>query len=188
MLTAAARQGMLFTMKIRAYKTTPQAHDLKYGTQSSSCFDLCACLHKIVNGYDEYNDPVTYYPHPSDEADPDSKHCVKIGPHSRVLIPTGYIFDIPEGHSIRVYPRSGLALKRGIALANGVGVVDSDYVEEMYVLLHNTSGEYLYISDGERIAQAELVLDIRAEVEYIQDKPTQKTDRVGGFGSTGVSK
>lgn len=179
---------MLFTMKIQAYKTTPKAFDLKYGTASSSCFDLCACLHKIVDGYGEYNDEVSYYPRPADERNPDGKQQIKIDPHTRVLIPTGYIFDIPEGYSVRVYPRSGQALKKGMALANGVGVVDSDYVEEMYVLLSNTSGEHLYITDGDRIAQAELVLDTRAEIAYIDSRPGKKTDRAGGFGSTGVSQ
>jgi len=89
---------------------------------------------------------------------------------------------------VRVYARSGLSTKTGLCLANSVGVIDSDYVEEVFVPIINNSDQMVPLYHGDRIAQAELVLDTRVEPVYILERPRRKTDRDGGFGSTGVSK
>lgn len=101
-------------------------------------------------------------------------------------MPTGLIFDIPEGYSIRLHPRSGNALKIGLVLANAEGIVDEDYVEPTYVLMTNMSTVSLRIDHGMRIAQGEVVYDQRFEIVETETKPNQKSDRDGGFGSTGV--
>jgi dUTP pyrophosphatase len=108
-------------------------------------------------------------------------------PGDRVLVPTGLIFDIPAGHSLRIHPRSGLSYKQGLVLANLEAVIDSDYIEETFIILTNQSDVDQTIYHGDRIAQAELIKSEEYVLWEIFDAPTQKTDRVGGLGSTGVA-
>ena len=114
------------------------------------------------------------------------RNYIDIPSEWRVLIPTGLIFDIPENHSVRVYPRSGLSSKRGLNLINCVGIIDEDYVEEVFVPVYNNSQEKLRIFNGDRIAQAVLVFNQRAIINYTNERPSRKSDRDGGFGSTGI--
>lgn len=100
------------------------------------------------------------------------------------LIHTGLSLEIPEGYAGLIYARSGIATKRGLAPANKVGVIDSDYRGEIMVSLHNHSGEAQSIADGERIAQ--LVITPFLKVEYTETDTLSDTVRgEGGFGSTG---
>ena len=110
---------------------------------------------------------------------------VQVNPSERVLIPTGLIFDIPNGYSVRLYPRSGLALKQGLTLANNVGIIDSDYVEPVFAMITNISGTIKYVKHNERVCQGELFKDHPCILEEISEQPGRKTDRDGGFGSTG---
>ena len=102
-----------------------------------------------------------------------------------MLVPTGLIFDIPVGYSVRLYPRSSLALKQGLTLANNVGIIDCDYVQPVYMMVHNISGYQQFVTDGERICQAELVQEKPYVMMEVHERPERKTDRDGGFGSTG---
>lgn len=105
----------------------------------------------------------------------------------RLLVRTGLIFDIPDGYSIRLHPRSGLAIKHGITLINAEGVIDSDYVEEVRVPIINLGQLQFTINHGDRICQAELVENLVPMPEEITEAPARKTTRVDGFGSTGVN-
>jgi len=87
---------------------------------------------------------------------------------------------------VRIHARSGLALKQGLVMANSQGIIDWDYVEETHIMVMNVSSENLYIHNGERIAQGELVLVHPYSIEPTEVRPNQKTSRNGGFGSTGV--
>ena len=110
---------------------------------------------------------------------------VTLAPNETVLMHTGIAMEIPEGLVGLVYARSGLASKRGLAPANCVGVIDSDYRGEIMVALHNHSGEPQTIAHGERIAQ--LVIAPYISAEFIETKNLSDTDRgQGGFGSTGT--
>ena len=101
-----------------------------------------------------------------------------------VLIHTGLSLEIPEGYAGLIYARSGLASKKGLAPANKVGVVDSDYRGEVMVALHNHGLVSQTVSNGERIAQ--LVITPFLKVEYIISDELNETVRgEGGFGSTG---
>lgn len=102
-------------------------------------------------------------------------------------MPTGLIFDIPEGYSVRVHARSGLSLKQGLVLVNQEGVIDSDYYHETYVLLTNISQTHANLMPGDRIAQAEMTKNAEYVLWEIDMPPQQKTDRVGGLGSTGIN-
>jgi dUTPase len=79
-----------------------------------------------------------------------------------------------------------MAFKKGLALANAEGIIDSDYVEEVFVALHNISPKAQVVANGERIAQAELVKSLDYKIVQTDTKPERKTSRTGGFGSTGT--
>ncbi len=101
-----------------------------------------------------------------------------------VLVPTGIAMEIPEGYVGLVFARSGLATKKGLAPANKVGVIDSDYRGEIMVALYNHSGERAQVLAGERIAQIVLVPYLTAQFE-IADELSSTERGSGGFGSTG---
>lgn len=149
-------------------------------TATSACFDLQAYLKsQTLTAYNKWNEKSTFT---SDE------FCVgiRVEPGERVLVPTGLVLDIPHGYSVRIHPRSGVSLKQGLTLINAEGVVDADYVDELFVPLYNASGISVQLKHGERIAQGELVQCAQYEIVETLTRPAQKTDRAGGFGSTGV--
>ena len=109
---------------------------------------------------------------------------VVIGAGETRLIHTGIAMEIPNGYVGLIYARSGLASKRGLAPANQVGVIDSDYRGEIMVALHNHSAEPQTICDGERIAQ--IVFTPYCAADFCVVDELDATERgAGGFGSTG---
>ncbi|QQT90945.1 dUTP diphosphatase [Peptoniphilus harei] len=106
-------------------------------------------------------------------------------PLDRVLVPTGLYFEFEKGYEAQVRARSGLALKKGLGLPNGIGTIDSDYRGELKVILINMSIDDVVIEDGDRIAQVvfmKIEIPDIVEVEEISD--TERSD--GGFGHTGL--
>ncbi len=102
-----------------------------------------------------------------------------------VLIHTGIALEIPNGYAGMIFARSGISTKRGLAPANKVGVIDSDYRGEIMVPILNHSGITQEIADGERIAQLIIMPYITAN--FIKAESLEDTDRSsGGFGSTGT--
>lgn len=166
--------------RLRIFKTNPNVNLPKFATKQAACFDLSfqASGKTEYTGYNMYNAPFKR---------PLSNGSIKIMPGDRILVPTGLIFDIPEGYSVRIHPRSGLSLKQGLVLANLEAVIDSDYVQETFVLLANNSSVDQTINNGDRIAQAEMIKSEEYILWEIFDVPIQKTDRAGGLGSTGIS-
>jgi dUTP pyrophosphatase len=164
------------TLKI--WKTHPSNQTPKKQTAGSACFDLQFQGHgkKEYKGFTRNNKAFTR----------PMNNLVTIQPGDRVMVPTGLILDIPTGHSVRVHARSGLSLKQGLVLANAEGVIDSDYVEELMVLVWNISDNQINITTGDRIAQAELIRDAEYSIVETAARPGVKTTRVGGMGSTGV--
>ena len=109
---------------------------------------------------------------------------VTIAPGESTFITTGLAMEIPRGYAGLIYARSGLACKRGLAPANKVGVVDSDYRGEFMIVLHNHGAVTQTIEHGERIAQLVITpvfMPGFAEVDSLSD--TERSG--GGFGSTG---
>lgn len=142
--------------KIRVKKLKEKAILPTYGSAEAAGADLYACLDENV----------------------------LIGPGESVFVPTGLAMEIPKGYAGLIYARSGLACKRGLAPANKVGVVDSDYRGEFMVVLHNHSNAAQEIAHGERIAQ--LVITPVFTPGFTEVADLTDTDRAaGGFGSTG---
>lgn len=110
---------------------------------------------------------------------------VTLEPGERKLIPTGLIMDVPVGYEMQVRPRSGLALKSGITLANSPGTIDSDFRGEVGIILVNLSKEAFHVVHGDRVAQFVFAPVTRCEWREVDDHPATMRG-TGGFGSTGV--
>ncbi len=127
-----------------------------YGTAFSAGADLYACI----------DAPVT------------------IEPGQTISIPTGIAIEVPVGYAGLVYARSGMACKRGLAPANKVGVIDSDYRGEVLIMLHN-HGEYPQtINSGDRVAQLVITPVFTPEFQLVEEL-SDTARGTGGFGSTG---
>ena len=141
---------------IRVKKLKATAKLPTYGTALAAGADLYACL----------DAPVT------------------VAPGTAAFIPTGIALEVPVGCAGLIYARSGMACKRGLAPANKVGVVDSDYRGEITVVLYNHGQAPQTIEDGERIAQfviTPVLTPVYEEAEVLSDT----VRNMGGFGSTG---
>jgi len=110
---------------------------------------------------------------------------VAILPGERHAIPTGLVLAVPPGFEVQVRPRSGLALRHGLTVANAPGTIDSDYRGEVKVILVNLGAEAVTVRRGDRIAQLVVAPVSRARFDAASElPPTARGD--GGFGSTGV--
>lgn len=108
-----------------------------------------------------------------------------LAPGARALVPTGLVLEIPPGWEGQVRPRSGLALRHGVTVANAPGTIDSDYRGEVGVLLVNLGGEPFTVRRGDRIAQL-VVAPVAAVVWQEVDDSSASGRGGGGFGSTGM--
>ena len=171
---------------LKFYKLNEQAQLPAFATKQSACFDLYANL--VVNENVQYYNSLTTKELPRRVSfDINSNRpYLQINNMERMLIPTGLIADIPEGFSVRLHSRSGLAFKQGVYLANCEGIIDSDYVDPIFAMVTNISNVPTRIYDGDRICQGELVRCENYTLDESDEAPSQKTDREGGFGSTGV--
>ena len=139
-------------------KVRPDAKAPVYGSQDAAGADLYACS----------ADEIT----------------IKAG--ETVMVPTGIAVAIPQGYVGLVFARSSLGIKRGLAPANKVGVIDADYRGEIMVGLHNHSGIDQTIAPYERVAQMAIVPFL--QVSYEESDNLDETERgTGGFGSTGTN-
>ncbi len=186
------------TMKI--YKMYSNVIEMKRGTDASACFDVHAHMRgpvlaedvpptiRAIRWFDSYNQPHETIPQVTFLSD-DPVTTFELGPKCRALVPTGMVLDIPSGFSGRIHPRSGNAWKHGVTLINAEGVIDSDYCDELFVPLYNTTNIPFTITHGDRIAQLEIIKSFQeiSSITYTEAKlKNQKTNRKGGFGSTGV--
>ena len=141
---------------IRVKFLRPGASLPAYGTAQAAGADLYACLLEPVS----------------------------IAPGETAFIPTGIALEVPKGCAGLIYARSGMACKRGLAPANKVGVVDSDYRGEIVVALHNHGAQAQTVSHGDRIAQFLITPVVTAAYEMSQEL-SDTARNAGGFGSTG---
>ncbi|WEX79086.1 dUTP diphosphatase [Sinorhizobium numidicum] len=109
---------------------------------------------------------------------------IVIKPGGRMLVPTGFIFEIPAGYEGQVRPRSGLAFKHGITCLNTPGTIDSDYRGEVKVLLVNLGEQDFIVERGMRIAQM-IIMPVTQATIRESDSATATARGAGGFGSTG---
>lgn len=143
-------------MQVAVKKLNEKAILPSYGSEFAAGADLYACLESEIT----------------------------VNPHETVLIPTGIAMEIPVGLAGFIYARSGLATKKGLAPANKVGVIDSDYRGEVKVALHNHSNTPQTVAEGERVAQLVIAPYVAAQFEE-KEELSQTVRGEGGFGSTG---
>ena len=142
--------------KIRVKKLSPNANIPTYGSAGAAGADLYACLDQDIT----------------------------IAPGETVFVPTGIALEVPTGCAGLIYARSSLGSKRGLAPANKVGVIDSDYRGEFMIALHNHGTQLRTVSQGDRIAQ--LVITPVYTPGFREVTALEDTQRgSGGFGSTG---
>ena len=174
------------TETLKFYRLNENAQIPVFSTKQSACFDIHA---NLIDG-----EQIEYYQAISTKSVPrriafdinSNNTFIQLNNMERMLIPTGLIADIPPGFSIRLHSRSGLAFKQGVYLANCEGIIDSDYVDPIYAMVTNISNVPVRIYNGDRICQGELVRCEKYTLNESDEPPSQKTDREGGFGSTGV--
>jgi len=143
-------------MNIKVKTLSPLAQLPSYATAGSACFDIATV---------------------SDSVD--------ITPGASAVLKTDLSFEIPPGHVMIVYSRSGHGFKNGVRLANSVGVIDSDYRGELMIKLHNDGNRVFSVGRGDRIAQAMIVPVAQSTFDIVSE--LSDTERgAGGFGSTGT--
>jgi len=160
------------------YRMFPDVHVPLVATQGSACFDLYAYLptDRVISSKTPNHAMYREYP---------TQQGIEIHPKQIMMIPTGIKFDIPYDRVLQIYARSSLCWGFGLSLANHVGLVDSDYVEEVFLPVRNVIDQVVVIPNGTRLAQARLLKKHTYNIIEMNNKPEYKTERVGGFGSTG---
>ncbi|WP_432822668.1 dUTP diphosphatase [Trichloromonas sp.] len=146
------------TLDIQIRRVRERARLPRYMTELAAGMDLYACLEAPI----------------------------ALNPGQRILVPTGIAMAIPPGYEGQVRPRSGLALKQGVALVNSPGTIDADYRGEIGVIVINHGSEEVLIADGDRIAQLIFAQVSRAVFELVDELDATFRGQ-GGFGHTGVN-
>lgn len=145
---------MMDTIRVKLLREGAQLP--AYGSEEAAGADLFACLSEPVN----------------------------IAPGETAFIPTGIALEVPKHCAGLVYARSGMACKRGLAPANKVGVIDSDFRGEVFVVLHNHGSQSQTVEHGDRVAQLVITPVLQSRYQAVSD--LTDTERAGGgFGSTG---
>ena len=144
-------------MKVKFKRLNNSAILPKFQTSGSAGADLSACLSEKIT----------------------------LKPMERKIIPLGFSMEIPEGFEAQIRARSGLAIKHGISIINGIGTIDSDYRGEVGVLLVNFGQEEFEITHGMRIAQMVFTKFEPPDFEITEDLSETNRNQ-GGYGSTGV--
>lgn len=134
---------------------SPSAKVPTYGTAGAACFDLYAA------------------------------DTVAVLPGRSAVVKTDVAFEVPDGHVLKIYSRSGHGFKNGVRLANGTGIVDSDYRGHVPVCLHNDGRETFVVRQGDRVAQAMVEPVLRVEFNVV-DELSETARGENGFGSTGA--
>lgn len=169
---------------MNVFKVNEHAEIPQFATKGSACFDVRACLQngQYLKSYNNWNKEQKILVKGVGGA----SNAFQLPPGIRCLVPTGLIFDIPWKHVLKLYIRSSVALKKGLILSNGTGIIDCDYVNECFMMVSNVTDSLVTIEHGERLAQAMLEETISYDISPTEKQPIQKTDRIGGLGSTGI--
>ena len=147
-------------MQVKLKLKHPSVKVPTYATDGSGCFDIYA---------DSLGD----------------LNCVSVFENNPLVVPTGLFFEVPEGHVLLIFSRSGHGFKNDVRLANCTGIIDSDYRNEILVKLTADSKGALVVKKGDRIAQGMIIP--YPKVQFVVTDELSTTERnLGGFGSTGA--
>ena len=146
-------------MEVKVKKLRENAILPEYQTSQAAAMDIHACL----------DEPMM------------------VEPMERFMVPTGLAFEIPEGYEMQIRARSGLSIKHGMTMVNGIGTIDADYRGELSVLMINLSKEAFTIEPNMRVAQM-LISKFEKVSWQLTEDLSETTRGVAGFGSTGIAK
>ena len=163
----------LYVQPLHADSVLPQKM-----TDGAAAFDVCSyTAGRDVKTWQQTDDgfEISYTETPDQE--------LILEPMQRAIIPTGLKVCCEPGYCIKAYPRSGLSVKNGLTLVNNAALIDSDYRDELFILVINLSGADQVIKHGERIAQIKVEKLVDTEM-VVGDLPATDSNRAGGLGST----
>ena len=145
----------------------------QYANDTDACMDLKAKIEENI--VYRSNGEITIF------------NRIFIQPGETVKVHSGVRAAIPEGYVMKMYVRSSTGIKKNLVLANGTGIIDAGYRDEIIMALHNIGSEPVMINDGDRICQFIILPFPKIEPEFVSDDENfRQGDRGGGIGSTGV--
>lgn len=154
----------------------------KYANNTDACMDLKA----KINLSDEEQKYFTFDDGVNDSVYSDSENSIYIAPNQTRKVYTGVQVAIPEGYVMKMYVRSSTGIKNNLVLANGTGIIDAGYRDEIIMALHNTGNKPIKIKDGDRLCQFIILPYPKINLIQTQDNEDfRQGDRGGGIGSTG---
>ena len=149
----------------------------QYANETDACMDLKAKIEEniVYRSNGEINMQKTTY------------NSIFIEPGNTVKVHSGVQAAVPEGYVMKMYVRSSTGIKKNLVLANGTGIIDAGYRDEIIMALHNIGKEPVEIFDGDRVCQFIILPYPKIEPDYVEDNEDfRQGDRGGGIGSTGV--
>lgn len=149
----------------------------QYANETDACMDLKAKIEEniVYRSNGEIDMQKTTY------------NSIFIKPGETVKVHSGVQAAVPEGYVMKMYVRSSTGIKKNLVLANGTGIIDAGYRDEIIMALHNIGKEPVEIFDGDRVCQFIILPYPKIEPEYVEDNEDfRQGDRGGGIGSTGV--
>lgn len=149
----------------------------RYANETDACMDLKAKIQEniVYRSNGEIDMEKTIYDR------------IFIQPGETVKVHSGVQAAVPEGYVMKMYVRSSTGIKKNLVLANGTGIIDAGYRDEIIMALHNIGNDSVEIKDGDRICQFIILPYPKIEAEYVEDDENfRQGDRGGGIGSTGV--
>lgn len=168
--------------QVDIFKVYPSVSTPAHKTQASGCFDFEVYLGPEITTVRAFNYANREYALKVQDNDTGRYIAVPFG--NRVLLPTGLVFAIPRGFALSLVARSSAGFKQGLQLSQGLGYVDEDYRDQVFLPITVTAHSAVRIDHKERIAQGYIHPWYRAEFNVLHEHPGLLTDRVGGFGST----
>lgn len=170
--------------KLVYYKVDELVKSPVVKTKGSACFDIPISIREGFNlKFWSQNNQTSEQPNELRFEIP-WDHLVLV-PGNTYLIPTGLIFEIPDGYHLQIHLRSSTGLKKHLGIPSHIGIIDSDYRDEVHIPLYVTSNSSVFVQDGDMLAQAMLVKNVDVTLEETTETPEKLETRSGGFGSTG---
>ena len=149
----------------------------QYANETDACMDLKARIEENI----------VYRSNGEPDMQKTTYNSIFIGPGNTVKVHSGVQAAVPEGYVMKMYVRSSTGIKKNLVLANGTGIIDAGYRDEIIMALHNIGKEPVEIFDGDRVCQFIILPYPKIEPEFVEDNEDfRQGDRGGGIGSTGV--
>jgi dUTPase len=154
---------------MKVFRLNEKAKRPVFLNRKSPTFDIKACFDlntkiRVLNSLNKETFSLT--------KKVNEKIVIQVYPQQRILIPTGLIFEVPAEHALKIYSNPETSNKKGLVLVNGIDMIKPDYVDEVFVLLHNVTDAVTTIEDGDCIAQAMLEKAVPCDITEVTERPS----------------